>query len=148
MIKALDNSRYFRWFDSGDVYHIKLAYKILEVMKATPWCKHWMPTRMHKFNKFLPVLESMQALDNVTVRYSSDSINGDTVQGKTTSTIIAYAENATKSMVVCRAYERDGKCVDCRACWSKDVKVIAYVAHGRKMAKQIKVNAANIIARG
>jgi hypothetical protein len=148
MIKALDNSRYFRWFDSGDVYHINLAKKILEVMKATPWCKHWMPTRMHKFSKFLPVLESMQALDNVTVRYSSDSINGGTVQGKTTSTIIAYAEHATETMVVCRAYDRDGKCGDCRACWSKTVNVIAYVAHGRKMAKQIKVNAANIIARG
>ena len=117
-------------------------------MKATPWCKHWLPTRMHKFAKFLPVLESMQALDNVTVRYSSDSINGDIVQGKTTSTIIAYAEHATETMVVCRAYDRDGKCGDCRACWSKTVNVIAYVAHGRKMAKQIKVNTTNIIARG
>jgi len=33
MVAELDNDRYFRWFDSGDVYSIKLARKILEVMK-------------------------------------------------------------------------------------------------------------------
>jgi hypothetical protein len=51
MVSELDNDRYFRWFDSGDVYDVRLAYKILEVMKRTPWCNHWLPTRMHKFAK-------------------------------------------------------------------------------------------------
>jgi hypothetical protein len=36
-------------------------------------------------------------------------------------------------MTACDAYERAGKCGSCRACWSKDVKTIAYPAHGRKM---------------
>ena len=40
MVKALDSDRYFRWFDSGDVYTLALAEKILEVMKRTPWVKH------------------------------------------------------------------------------------------------------------
>ena len=48
MIASLDNDRYFRWFDSGDVYHPLLATKMLLVMKGTPWCKHWLPTRSHK----------------------------------------------------------------------------------------------------
>jgi hypothetical protein len=51
MVSELDNDRYFRWFDSGDVYDIRLARKIYEVMKRTPWCLHWLPTRMHKFAK-------------------------------------------------------------------------------------------------
>lgn len=143
MVKALDNSRYFRWFDSGDCYDIRLARKILEVMTATPWVSHWLPTRMHKFSKFLPVLESMQALPNVVVRYSSDSITGQTIPGQTTSTIVQYFEDASEEMTVCAAYTREGKCGDCRACWDKDIRVIAYPSHGRKMSKQYKV-----IARG
>ena len=133
MVQALDISRYFRWFDSGDVYDVRLARKILEVMKATPWCKHWLPTRMHKFPKFRKVLESMQALDNVVVRLSSDSITGETIPGQTTSTIVPHHEDAPRGAVVCEAYTREGKCADCRACWQKDIAVIAYPAHGKKM---------------
>ena len=73
MVAELDNDRYFRWFDSGDVYDIRLARKILEVMRQTPWVKHWLPTRMHKFDKFKSVLESMQKLSNVCLLYTSDA---------------------------------------------------------------------------
>ena len=143
MVKALDNSRYFRWFDSGDVYDVRLARKILDVMQRTPWVSHWLPTRMHKFSKFRPVLDAMQALPNVVVRLSSDSITGGTIAGQTTSTIVPHHEDAPENATVCEAYTRDGKCADCRACWQKDVAVIAYPQHGRKMAKQYK----NLIAR-
>lgn len=139
MVRELDNERYFRWFDSGDVYDLRLARKILEVMTLTHWCSHWLPTRMHKFPKFLPVFEAMEALPNVVVRYSSDSVIGETIPGKTTSTITPYAMDDTNIISVCRAYERQGKCGTCRACWSKDVPVIAYPAHGASMAKVIKL---------
>jgi len=139
MVAELDNDRYFRWFDSGDMYHPKLAQKILEVMKQTPWVKHWLPTRMHKFSKFQPVIEAMQSLPNVVVRLSSDSISGETIDAPNSSTIIPHVEDATESMSVCMAFERDGKCGSCRACWDKDTSVIAYVAHGRKMAKLINL---------
>jgi hypothetical protein len=139
MIAELDNDRYFRWFDSGDMYHPKLAQKILEVMSATPWVKHWLPTRMHKFPKFQPIIDAMQSLPNVVVRLSSDSVEGEVIAGDTTSTIIPHVEDATDSMVVCMAYEREGKCGACRACWDKEVSVIAYPAHGRKMLKLINL---------
>lgn len=135
MVKALDNSRYFRWFDSGDMYDVRLARKIYQVMLATPWVKHWLPTRMHKFAKFAPVIESMERLDNVVIRFSSDSITGGIIEGKTSSTIIPSMDDVTEAMTPCMAYERDGKCGDCRACWSKDVKVIAYPQHGKKMER-------------
>ena len=136
MIKELDNDRYFRWFDSGDMYDLRLANKILEVMKATPWCNHWLPTRMHKFDKFKPVIDAMMQLPNVVVRLSSDSIQGGTIAyAKWSSTIIPSDMIHTTSFTVCRAYDNAGKCGTCRACWSKDVPVIAYVQHGQKMAK-------------
>lgn len=135
LLTAKKGQRFFRWFDSGDVYHIKLARKILDVMKRTPDTQHWLPTRMHKFSKFLPVFDDMNALPNVVVRYSSDSIKGAIIKGQNTSTIIPNADDTVSDIVtVCDAYQREGKCIDCRACWDKDNQVIAYPQHGRKMA--------------
>jgi hypothetical protein len=92
---------------------------------------------MHKFAKFKNVIESMQSLDNVVVRFSSDSVNGDIIPGKTTSTI--FSDTVPANAVECKAYQHDGKCNGCRACYNKDVPVIAYKAHGIKMAKVIKI---------
>ena len=137
MVAALDDSRFFRWFDSGDCYSLALAEKILDVMQKTPHVKHWMPTRMHKFPKFKAVLDRMNTLPNVVVRFSSDSITGDIVQDALYSSTIVPDQSA-KGFTLCRAYDHGGKCNGCRACWNKDVPVIAYVAHGRGMAAQYK----------
>jgi hypothetical protein len=137
MVQALDSSRYFRWFDSGDMYDIRLAEKILQVMALTPHCKHWLPTRMHKFSKFKSVIASMQNLDNVTVRLSSDSVTGGVIEGLNTSTI--FSDTLPANAFECKAYQHEGKCNGCRACYDKDVQVIAYKAHGVKMAKVIKI---------
>jgi hypothetical protein len=133
MITALQGEDFFRWFDSGDMYALPLAIKILEVMRRTPWVKHWLPTRMHKFAKFAQVLSDMAALPNVVVRFSSDSIRGETIDGGTTSVIFSDAAQLPDGASVCGAYTRKGKCGPCRDCWQKDVPVIAYPAHGRVM---------------
>jgi hypothetical protein len=96
---------------------------------------------MHKFKKFTNILNKMQALPNVVIRYSSDSISGEIVQGSTSSTIFSSESQLPKNATVCRAYEHEGKCNGCRACYSKDVEVIAYKAHGVKMAKVIRIAA-------
>ncbi len=137
MVQSLENSRYFRWFDSGDMYSHDLAWKIFLVMEKTPHVKHWLPTRMHKFAKFKDVIQSMQSLDNVVVRFSSDSVTGEIIEGKTTSTI--FSDKLPANAFECKAYQHEGKCNGCRACYDKDVQVIAYKAHGVKMAKVIKI---------
>ena len=141
MVQALDADRYFRWFDSGDLYTLGLAEKILEVMKRTPWCKHWLPTRMHKFPKFKMVLAQMQSLPNVMVRFSADSIDGSYIQGLHGSVIGPDAASyvQTDDSALCRAYEHGGKCSGCRACWNKDIPLICYPAHGAKMMRVIKL---------
>jgi hypothetical protein len=137
MVQALQNERYFRWFDSGDMYHARLADKILEVMKQTPWVSHWLPTRMGKFPKFARVMALMQALPNVSVRFSSDSIHGEYVPKLHGSTIIPSANAIPRGVTPCQAWANDGKCNGCRACWDKTVPVIGYVAHGRTMIKLV-----------
>jgi hypothetical protein len=144
MVAELERDRYFRWLDSGDLYSLALAEKVLEVMQRTPWVKHWLPTRMHKFPKFRMVLDQMQALPNVSVRFSADSINGEYIQGLHGSVIGPSAETYQDrpGTALCRAYEHGGKCNGCRACWDKSIDLICYPAHGQKMAKVIRLKVA------
>lgn len=142
MVKALDADRYFRWFDSGDMYALPLAEKILEIMQRTPWVKHWLPTRMHKFPKFRRVFEQMKALPNVSVRFSSDSVSGEYLPGLHGSVIVPTVDAVPNGATLCRAYDNDGKCNGCRACYDKAVDVIAYPAHGKAMAKVIRLQIA------
>lgn len=139
MVAALKKDKFFRWFDSGDMYSLDLAEKILSVMKLTPGVRHWLPTRMYKFAKFAKVLSEMKALDNVSVRFSSDSVTGEfsEIHG---STILPTAV-APVGVTVCNAPANDGKCSGCRACWDKAVSVIGYVAHGHKIRKVINLKA-------
>ena len=141
MVAALKKQSYFRWFDSGDIYSLQLALKMYEVMVKTPHVKHWLPTRMHKFAKYQQVLAKMQALPNVMVRPSSDAINGTFTAGVHGSTILPSADTVPAGVTLCRAYEHGGKCSGCRACYDKSVAVIGYPAHGRKMAKVIRIAA-------
>lgn len=137
-IKALQKERFFRWFDSGDMYDLRLANKMLEIMKATPHVKHWLPTRMYKFKKFHAVIQQMAALDNVVVRLSSDSVTGDIVQSEltdTNSTIIPEYALSEYEGFVCQAFYQEGKCLDCTACYNKGIKTVAYVGHGVSMKK-------------
>ena len=78
------------------------------------------------------------------VRFSSDSVTGEYIDGLHGSVIgpsaDTYAERPGSSL--CRAYEHDGKCSGCRACWDKNVALICYPAHGAKMHKVIRIMAA------
>ena len=141
MVAALKKESYFRWFDSGDMYSVKLAEKMLAVMVATPHVKHWLPTRMYKFEKFASVLAKMQALPNVMVRFSSDSVIGQYTKGLHGSTILP-SQDTPEGVFRCNAYNNGGKCSGCRACYSKDIPVIGYVQHGRAMKKVVALKLA------
>ena len=145
MVEELLRDEYFRWLDSGDLYTLALAEKVLEVMQRTPWVKHWLPTRMYKFPKFRQVLDAMQALPNVSVRFSADSVTGEYIEGLHGSVIGPSAETfqARPGVSLCQAYEHEGRCNGCRACWNKSIDLISYPAHGRKMAKVIMMKLEN-----
>jgi hypothetical protein len=140
MIAALVKQKKFRWFDSGDLYSVDLAWKIYDVCRATPHVKHWLPTRMHKFEKYFNVLGALSCLPNVVVRLSADNVE-EQIAGKTTSMVIKTHEHR-QGVHVCPSSLQEGKCGTCMACWDKDVKVVAYVAHSRKMAKVFQIKEA------
>lgn len=135
MREALAELRHLRWFDSGDVYHPALAEKIHKVVRTTPWCRHWIPTRSHKVRRLRPVLERINAEPNAVVRYSADEIDTFT-PGLHGSVVISDPARPPEGVVVCHAYRSSpARCNGCRACWDKDVAVIAYPAHGRAIQR-------------
>ena len=152
--KALHKERFFRWFDSGDMYDLRLAHKIYEIMKTTPHVNHWLPTRMYKFEKFHAIIKMMSELPNVVVRLSSDSIMGERVESTVSphnSTIIpedcitGFESFDSLDGIVCQAYYQGGKCLDCTACYDKEVKTVMYVGHGLSMKKnQNKIGVVNV----
>lgn len=135
MVSALAKQTYFRWFDSGDVYHPALAFKILLVIQRTPHVRHWLPTKSYTIPKIRVILDRIKALPNASVRYSAPGVDGGYTE-EHGSTVIPYSDTPTAAKV-CDAYERDGKCGDCRACWDKNVAVVAYPAHGKRIRHQI-----------
>ena len=110
-----------------------------------------LPTRMYKFKKFHAIIKQMQALNNVDVRLSSDSINAEIVNSDivdTNSTIVheSKIDNLDKSIRVCSAFYQDSKCLKCHDCYNKDIKTIAYVAHGASMKKQYQSKLINVVS--
>ena len=136
MVKLLAKQKHFRFFDSGDMYSVKLAKKIYQVVALSPHCKFWIPTKMHKFAKFARIIAKLEKLENCVVRKSSDSINGEKIAGKNSSTIITSDLQTAawhKRTHICPATEPGNKANckanNCTACWDKDTKVIAYHFH-------------------
>ena len=140
MIKALEKEKHFRWFDSGDMYHPALAHKIAAICEQTPHVRHWIPTKSYKIAKFAPALRRLNALPNVSVRYSSDAIDGSYTKKLHRSTIIPVGSPAPLGATLCQAPAQGGQCLACRACWDKTGPVVAYQAHGQAAARLIQLS--------
>ena len=136
MVELIKDDKYFRWFDSGDVFSEKLAEKIYLVSKATKNTKHWLPTRSHKVPKIKDWLNYTKRLSNMSIRYSADRINK--FNKRLHGSVVTNGDKLP-GVFECQAYTRGGQCGDCRACWDKTIKVIGYPAHGYGM-KRIAAN--------
>ena len=113
-------SKEFRWHDSGDIQDLKHLAKIFKVCKLTPSIDHWLPTREAWVKKFIPA-----APDNLNIRFSMPMIDQEAAGGwDNTSTVVT-----DKTKANCPAPNQGNECKDCRACWDKSIKNIAYLAH-------------------
>jgi hypothetical protein len=108
-------------------------------MKLTRGTIHWLPTRSHKVEGIRAILASMKKMKNVSVRYSSDKINGLTLKhGSFVFDQHMFPDlEVGEGIEICRANTRGGECGDCRSCWDKTVKIIAYPAHGKNMKRVV-----------
>ena len=138
-----DKSDFFRWHDSGEIQDMEHLLAIIQVVKATPEKKHWLPTKQIRLIE-LWLLENDETLpENLTIRLSSpicgcqptlkdstwavEGVTGCLVD-KTTPAWFAYTETIGKK--ICPAIaDKTGKCGDCRACWDRDMAFVLYPMH-------------------
>ena len=128
MVKALDNERWFRWFDSGDLQSVKMLEDIFEVCRRTPWCNHWLATRERSFVR--QTLINSEVPGNLVIRVSATFADVPVkelgLEGVNYSNV---HKNSPPQGYACPASLQNGKCDTCRACWSKDVKTVSYKHH-------------------
>ena len=120
MAVQIKNQKYFRWHDAGDIQSVEHLRKIFAVAILTPNTKHWLPTQERKY---LLEVDQSEVPDNLIIRLSGSKINGSIPNAwEHTSSVVT--ENAK-----CPSANQDGKCMDCRMCWSKDIKNVSYGKH-------------------
>jgi len=139
MVLRLSGEKFFRWFDSGDCYTVELALKILEVVRRTPGCRHWMSTRMHKIPRVYQVLRVLDTQPNCVIRYSADTLDGTYTLGLHKALVLPPDVSPDPQVFACPAPEHpDGKCHGCRACWCKGVSVVGYTTHGAGIVRVLR----------
>ena len=118
-------NKFFRWHDSGDVQDVEHLSKIFAVCRMTPDTAHWMPTREAWVKKYLNL-----APDNLVIRFSATMIDQDApASWPHTSTVVT--KGAAANCPAPKQLDKAGKphCKDCRACWDKSIKNVAYAEH-------------------
>jgi len=119
MVVQIKNMKFFRWHDAGDVQSHEHMANILEVARQTPTVQHWMPTQERQY---LPAPEDVPA--NLIIRLSAAKVDGTAGNAWSHSSTVVTDGSAS-----CAAPDQGGKCLDCRACWDKEVKNVSYGKH-------------------
>ena len=120
MVTLITGEPWFRWHDSGDIQSPEHLKNIFEVCNRTPETRHWMPTREVKF---LKLMDPDVVPKNLIIRISSHMIDqGPVKHSPWTSTVVTSGKT-------CPAAEQGNKCKECRACWDRSVKNVAYGKH-------------------
>jgi len=114
------NKKEFRWHDAGDIQSLEHLQRIFQVCELTPSVKHWLPTRE---SVILSNINVDDVPDNLIIRLSASKVDGPAPKSwPWTSTVVTKGKT-------CPAAEQDNECRDCRACWDKSVKNVAYGKH-------------------
>jgi hypothetical protein len=126
-IRATEKSGFFRWFDSGDLQSIKTLKAIVRIAIALPDIQFWLPTKEYGIvSEYVELFGAFPS--NLTVRLSAYMVD------KAGPNSLAEGLGVTTSEVsstsgTCPAPTQGNKCIDCRACWSKDVQTVTYRLH-------------------
>lgn len=122
----LNEAKYHRWHDSGDLQSIEHLANICEVARQTPQIKYWMPTQeLGLVKRYVEAGGNIPK--NLVIRVSSIMID-DTARRSWPHTS-SVAAVKPPSGHLCPAPQQNNTCGKCRACWSSDVAHVTYHLH-------------------
>ena len=125
-MKARGSEQYFRWHDSGDVQSYEHIEAIIWIAKQLPHIHFWLPSKERNMFESERILEAMEGVKNLTVRISAFFI-GEVAANKHYPT--SCVDVICAGVFRCPANAQNGKCGDCRACWSKKITTVNYPLH-------------------
>ena len=130
MTALISGHKYFRWHDSGALQSVTHFKNILEVAKATPSTRHWLPTRESGLMK---LIDPDVIPKNLIIRVSATKVNGPAPRWWPWTSTVQEPGTMRSSHVQdsrqCPAPDQGGKCKSCRACWSRDIPNVTYAKH-------------------
>jgi hypothetical protein len=126
--KAERDELYFRWHDSGDIVGLDHLKAIVEVAKATPHIKHWLPTK--EVGTVKKYLENHKLPSNLCIRLSGYFVDQDPDFDIDLPKAAVYKETKPKGHV-CPAILNHKGCKEngCRKCWNKRIRQVNYKLH-------------------
>jgi len=124
--------RYFRWHDSGDVQSIAHLDAIVEIARAVPQWRFWLPTKEYAMLTAWRKAGNTEP-ENLCIRVSHPMRNarGSALKLGPGSGQIdgSKAETARALGRLCPAPKQGNVCGSCRACWDSRVSDVFYVHH-------------------
>jgi len=128
MVYLIGNSgeTFFRWHDSGDLQHLQHLINIVKIAEALPAVSFWLPTREKAIvNSYLRAFGAFPS--NLVVRVSAAMVDSAAPAGYDHTSTVHNA--AAPIGFACPASKQGNKCLDCRACWNRDIKNVSYRQH-------------------
>jgi len=127
-IAGMETSGFFRWHDSGDVQSLSHLERIASVALALPRIQFWLPTREYSFVSAY-VEKHGPFPPNLTVRLSALGIDSPPPLAIAKRLGLVTSGVSKKDSFDCPSSRQEGKCLDCRACWNKDIANVNYKLH-------------------
>ena len=128
LISRKEKSGFFRWHDSGDLQSIDHLKAIVQIANNLPKIKFWLPSREVKIIKDY-INEGNSIPDNLNIRISAFFI-GSALNPKELKRLNCTGSTVGfKSSFNCPSSKQGNKCLDCRACWNKNVDNVNYHLH-------------------
>lgn len=123
-------SQVFRWHDSGDLQSVDHLGLIVEIADRLPWVTFWIPTRERGILRDW-IAENGPLPSNLTVRLSAAMVGffPRITDDHQHSAVARKDQNLPDGAHACPAYQQNGKCGDCRACWNPNVPLVVYPLH-------------------
>jgi hypothetical protein len=128
LINKVEKSGYMRLHDSGDIQNLAHFENICQIARNLSNIKFWLPTKEIKIVSTF--LEKNKIPDNLTVRisgYMIEQVAPQIILKKLN--LVASAVSKDENKINCPASKQNNQCLNCRACWDKNVEIIWYKKH-------------------
>ena len=128
LIARKEKSGFFRWHDSGDLQSIDHLKAIVTIANNLPKIKFWLPSREVKIIKDY-INDGNVIPDNLNIRISAFFI-GSALNPKELKKLGCTGSSVGfKGSFNCPSSKQGNKCLDCRACWNKNIDNVNYHLH-------------------